>query len=231
MVRLEEQQDLFSLIGEKIKKKKVECFVIGGSAMMYYKAKDVTKDIDIVFLNEKGRGLIIKILKELGFKEREAKILYFKKKNVPILLQRDENRFDLFFDKIINFKFTESMKERVNAIYEYNNLIVKVVSPEDIILLKCATERAGDRADAAELIKRADIKWDVILEESIAQMNLIGDIIPLSLYDFLLELKEDLKVNIPDKVIKKIEDVAYKEALKKIKSGKHIKVTHYKSKK
>ncbi len=230
MIRLEEQQDLFSLIGEKLKKK-VECFVIGGSAMIYYKAKDATKDIDIVFLNENDRKLIIDILKELGYKEREAKILYFRKKNVPILLQRGEERFDLFCDKIISFKFTESMKERITSVYEYNNLIIKLVSPEDIILLKCATERAGDRLDAAELIKRANINWDAIINESINQMNLIGDIIPLSLYDFLSELKEDLKANIPDKVINKIEDIAYKETVKKIKSGKHIKITHHKKKK
>ncbi len=223
MIGLEEQKDLFSLIGEKLKKK-VECFVIGGSAMMYYKAKDVTKDIDVVFSSEKDWQLMIKILKGLGFRERDSKLVYFNKKEVPVLLQRGEHRFDLFFDRIVSFKFTASMKERITGVYEYGNLIVKIISPEDIILLKCATERAGDRLDAAELIKRADINWDVIINESIAQMELMGDIVPLSLYDFISELKQDLGVDIPDKIIKKIEDIAYKETVKKIKQGKHIKV-------
>lgn len=227
MTTLKEQQDLFTILGRYLKEK-IECFVIGGSAMIYYGAKDVTKDIDIVLIDEKDREKIIKILKNLGFKERETKLLYFNKKNTPVLLQRGDDRFDIFNEKIIDFKFTPSMAEHVHSVYEYSNLIVKVVSPEDIILLKCATERAGDRIDAAELIKRFNIKWDMIIEESLLQMKLIGDIIPLELYNFFSELKEDLGTDIPDKVIKKLEDLGFKALKEKVKSGRHIKVEKYK---
>ncbi len=66
MTTLKEQQELFTILGKYLKEK-IECFVIGGSAMLYYGAKDVTKDIDIVFINEESREKIIKILKSLGF--------------------------------------------------------------------------------------------------------------------------------------------------------------------
>lgn len=204
MTDIKEQEGILSLIGSNLKRK-IKCFVIGGSAMLYYKLKDITKDIDIVLLGEKDREYTLKIMKNLGYAERNPKIIYINKKNVPILLQRDQNRFDLFNRKIINLKFSNGMINRVNLVYEYENLIVNVVSPEDIIILKCATDRAGDRLDAANIIKNTNINWNILLEESINQMKLVGDIIPLSLYQFLLELKEDLHIEVPDDFIKKLE--------------------------
>jgi len=216
MVALEEQNRLFALIGEKLNTK-IECFVIGGSAMLYYGAKQVTKDIDLVFLNEKDRNIVARILKELGFETRNAKILYFEKENIPVLLQRGDARFDLFSKKIVCFELSDSIIEKVKEVYEYGNLIIKVVSPEDIILLKCATERAGDRLDAAELIAKFNINWETIMSESIAQTKEGREIFPVFLYDFLCELKEDLKADIPNDVIKRVMKIGEKAMLQALK--------------
>ncbi|MEK6907185.1 MAG: hypothetical protein AABW45_01535, partial [Nanoarchaeota archaeon] len=102
-------------------------------------------------------------------------------------------------------------------VFEFENLIVKIVSPEDIILLKCATERAGDRIDALELIKKFNIDWDIIIKESIEQTKLGESIFPVFLYDFLLELKEDLKAEIPSNVLKELLKISEKELAKRLK--------------
>jgi len=217
MINLEQQNELFKVLGEKLKKR-IECYVIGGSAMMYHGMKPSTKDIDLVFDHEKDREEVEKILKNIGYKERETRVIYFGKKNTPLLLQRDEARFDLFLNKIISTVLSEGMKERVELIYEYDDLIVKVISPEDIIITKCATERAGDRKDAAEIIKKVTIKWDQVIEESIYQASVTPYIFPVFLFDFLEELKEDLKAEIPKKVldeIRKIGEDMMEEKLKK----------------
>ena len=228
MTDLKEQEDIFNLIGANLKRK-IKCFVIGGSAMLYYKLKDATKDIDIVLLNENDRNYILKFMKNLGYAERNSKILYINKKNVPILLQREQNRFDLFNRRIINLRFSDGMANRSNAVYEYGNLIVNVVSSEDIIILKCATDRAGDRLDAANIIRNTNVNWNILFQESVNQMTLIGDVIPLNLYQFLLELKEDLKVEVPDDFIKKLETKCEEILIKKLKQGKTVKVTKYKN--
>lgn len=228
MTNLREQEDIFNLIGSNLKRK-IKCFVIGGSAMLYYKLKDATKDIDIVLLNENDRNYILKFMKNLGYAERNSKILYVNKKNMPILLQRGENRFDLFNRKIINLRFSDGMVNRSKFVYEYANLIVSVVSPEDIIILKCATDRAGDRIDAASIIRNTNVNWNVLVAESINQMTLVGDVIPLNLFQFLLELKEDLKVEIPDDLIKKLETKCEKILIERLKQGKRVKVTKYKN--
>ena len=104
-----------------------------------------------------------------------------------MLLQREQNRFDLFNRTLISLKFSDGMVNRAKVVYQYGNLIVNVVSPEDIIILKCVTERAGDRLDAGNIIKNTNVNWDILLEESKNQMKLVSDVIPLNLYQFLLE--------------------------------------------
>ena len=215
MIDLKKQGELLSLIGEKIKKK-IECYIVGGSAMLYHGVKEETKDVDIVFDEQESKEIFEKVLRDLGFKERDVRIIYFKKRNTPLLLQRGEERIDLFIKKVITFEITESMKARVEKVYEYGNLIVKAVSPEDIILFKCATERAGDRIDASNIIKNFKIKWNVIIEEALNQTKLESYLFPVYLYDFLEELKEDFKADIPNEVLRKIRKISEDLLVKKL---------------
>ncbi len=207
MINLKEQEDLFILIGDQLKEK-VECLLIGGSAMMYYGLKETTKDIDLVFLKEEQRNKVINILLKIGYKKREIKTLYKRMINLPVLMEFKDSRIDLFLNKIISFNITNTVIERIKKVYEYNNFIIKIVSQEDIILMKCATERAGDRLDAKELISNSEIDWNTIITESIRQAEFRELLYPLSLYDFLKELKEDLKADIPDEILNKTEKIA-----------------------
>ena len=176
--------------------------------MMYYGVKETTKDIDLVFLEEEQRKSVINILLNLGYKTREIKTLYKRKENIPILMEFKDSRLDIFLKKVISFNITSQVIERIKKVYEYNKFIIKIVSQEDIILMKCATERAGDRIDAKELINNYNIDWNVIINESLNQTKFKELLYPLSLYDFLKELKEDLKADIPNEILNKIEKIA-----------------------
>jgi len=221
MVNLKEQLKFFKFIGEELKEK-VECYVIGGSAMMFYDAKENTKDVDLVFMNGEDRNLVIDVLEKMGFVDKRKLIKIFRyekfvKKNKPIMMVgKEEERFDLFLKEIICFKMSDSIIDRVYESHEFSNLIVKVVSPEDIILLKCATERAKDREDALELVKKFDIKWDIVIEESKHQTKLEEYLFPVFLFDFLYELKEDLKAEVPKDVIMKIRKISEELLIKKL---------------
>lgn len=207
MINLKEQEDLFRLIGEQLKEK-IECLLIGGSAMMYYGVKETTKDIDLVFLKEEQRKSVINILLNIGYKPRDIKTLYKRRINLPVLMEFKDSRIDIFLNKVISFNITNTVIERIKKIYEYNKFIIKIVSQEDIILMKCATERAGDRLDAKELIDNYNIDWEIIINESLNQTKFKELLYPLALYDFLKELKEDLKTVIPNEILNKIEKIA-----------------------
>ncbi len=231
MISITGQNELFKLIGTKLDEK-AECMAIGGTAMMFYGAKTETKDIDLVFLDKKSFNLTKNALQDLGFteKKRISNIFahYDYAANKPVMMEGRDTRFDLFLNEVICFKISQSIIERIREVHEFGSLIVKLASPEDIILLKCATERQKDRDDAVSLIKKFNIDWDIVLNESITQTNIGGDVFPVFLFDFLYDLKEDFKVDIPKEVMSKIRKIGEKIMLQQIKSGSSITTTKFK---
>ena len=221
MVKINEQTQLFEIIGAELEEK-IECYVIGGSAMMFYGAKEDTKDVDLVFLKNKDLEKVKEILKKISFKDKKELVKIFRryedKKNRPIMMVGKEGeRIELFFKEIITFEMSNSIVKRVTETHEFNNLLVKVVSPEDIILLKCENEREKDRFDALSLIEKFNINWNVIIEEAVNQTRLESYLFPVYLYDFLEELKEDFKAEIPKEVLKEIRKISEDLLLKKLK--------------
>src|SRR3990167_5850562 len=107
MIAFKDQDDLFKLIGSELKEK-TECIVIGGSAMMYYNAKEETKDIDLIFMEKEAFDDVKNALKNLEFVERKSVIKIFKhyellekEKRKPIFMEGKNIRIDLFFKEVI----------------------------------------------------------------------------------------------------------------------------------
>ena len=211
MISFQEQIELFKIIGLELKEK-IVCYAIGGSAMMHYGAKVDTKDVDLVFLEEKSLEEVKKTLSAMGFDEKQSMIKIFKRyetaKKTPVMMVRGDERFDLFLKEIITMKMSEGMIERVRETHEFHNCIVKIVSPEDIFLLKSATEREKDKADALSLLEKFKLDWRIIIDESLNQTKLGKHLFPVYLFDFLYELKEDLKAEIPRKVLDDVRKIA-----------------------
>jgi hypothetical protein len=228
-MKYSQQSELFMLIGKTIKKK-IEAYIIGGSAMLYYNAKEATKDIDLVVTSKEDFDELERAMKSIGFSIKEP---FLNKKyegikvNKPIFFVLGDRRVDMFLNEIICFKLSETMKARATELHEYANLTAKIISPEDIILLKCATERQGDRQDAKELISRYNIKWDLILKEAEQQSEAGKDLFVVYLYDFLEELKDDLKADISKEVLRNVRKTAEKAMVKVLKNKDFIKVTKF----
>ena len=234
MITFDEQVDFFRIIGKELKQR-VVCYVIGGSAMMFYGAKVNTKDVDLVFLEESELESVKKALYNMGFDEKQSVVKIFRRyekaRNTPVMMIGRENRFDLFLREIITMKMSENIVERAKQVHEFDNFIVKVIAPEDIFLLKSATEREKDRADALSLIQRFKLDWKIIVEESMHQTKLGQHLFPVYLFDFLYELKEDLleeklsfrKRNLQERKNKREENQGKKKE-KKIREKKKGKV-------
>src|SRR3989344_6646332 len=217
MINLQEQIGLFRIIGSQLKGK-IECIAIGGSAMMFYGAKNATKDVDLVFSRKEELDAVKKILYNSGFNERKNIKGIFRDENAgkPVMMDGKDTRFDLFLNEVIGFRIHKGTIERIREIHNFGNLIVKTASPEDILMMKGCTERERDRDDAAELIKKVNINWNIILDESSRQTKIGIAAFPILLYDFLTELKENYKIDVPEK---RIEELRKKDKL--------IRVTKY----
>lgn len=230
MINLEEQIELFKIIGSQLENK-VECIAIGGSAMMFYGAKNATKDVDLVFSKKEDLDAVKNILYNSGFDERKNIKGIFREDDAagkPAMMDGKDTRFDLFLNEVIGYKIHEDVIKRLKEIHEFGNFIIKTASPEDILMMKGCTERERDRDDAAELIRIFNIDWSIITSESSKQTKIGIAAFPLLLCDFLTELRDKFKVDIPKDITKELLIIAEKRIEELKKKGRLIKVTKYK---
>jgi len=204
MIDIKQQEEIFIAIGN-ILEKKIVAYAIGGTAMMLKSIKDSTLDVDFVFDKENDRTKIILALKKLGAKESDATLTYGLNKNIPLMVEINNARFDLFLNKIVTSVFSEKMKNRANEIHEFGeNLIVKAADIHDIILMKSSTSRIKDIDDITLIIEKNPINWDIIIDEAENQVNLGHETAIISLGEKLEKLNNQKRVIIPQEVLDKL---------------------------
>ena len=104
MINAVKQQDILLGIARKLKRR-IESYAIGGTAMIFYGLKDTTKDIDLVFLNEKDKEEFKQAALDFGFSEMNAVRVYGLKINRPNMLVFEDVRLDLFVRKVVDFEY------------------------------------------------------------------------------------------------------------------------------
>lgn len=174
MINTEDQEALFKLISEYLDKD-IECIAIGGTAMMFSGYKTTTKDIDIVFWNDKDRTTFIKAIEKLGYTERSIKGVYDKKrekhKGKPKMFSRGDERFDLFVKNVFGVEINSEITQR-NDFIGRKTLIIRILTKEDLILLKSVTNREKDLEDIKAIFeKEKNIDWKRIVDYAIRQKN------------------------------------------------------------
>jgi hypothetical protein len=211
MIGLRDQERLFSMIGRELKNK-TEAIVVGGSAMLFYNfSKTATKDIDIIMHSGEDRKRLVRTLQKAGFSIKSSPA----KKGHPFVLVLDDLMLDIFDRNLFKLRISKGMLSRIRERIDFGNLAVSVLSPEDIILSKSMTERAGDREDAVDIIKEANLDWDAVTEECKWQSD-NGDFrFCIYLYDFLDELVHEFGVELPKETVMKIKKL-YRESLDNI---------------
>jgi len=222
MINIKEQQDLLNNIAKELKKK-IIVYAVGGTAMMFHGIKDTTKDIDIVFNNEKDRIYFEEAAISLGYKKFDSVIVYgAEKDNQPIMLSRGKDnyeRIDLFSYNVISFFFSENMRKRAENTIEFGEkLILKIADVHDLILMKCATDRVKDAEDVKAIVETQHIIWRTIIEEAKHQMTIGKTHAIFELGNFLDKLKQELKLDIPKEVLDELYNLLIKETEEKKKN-------------
>jgi hypothetical protein len=191
-------------------------YAIGGTAMMFLGFKEATFAIALDFEKEEDRTVFKEAVKYIGYHELDSIEIYGAKRNQPLMLRLDDERFDLFLVNVIDFIFSKQMMKRAEKTHQFNNnLILKVANPHDIILMKCATDRMKDIDDARNIIKEIDIDFKVIIEEARNQIELGRQSAAFELGEFLENLKKT-GVKIPQKVLDELFKIVKKQAEEKV---------------
>jgi len=197
VIGFEDQNSLFKLISAYLKKD-VVCWAFGGTAMMFYGYKEATKDIDLIFESVEDRGIFVLALKELGYTKKSLFNIYSEEKskhaNAPVMYSRGDERFDLFVEKIFKTELSPSIKSRFFARHDFaenKNLIIYVISKEDIILLKSTTDRAKDFEDILKICETdRNINWELLTDEAVWQYKNGNEFMLLDIEGVMAKLKK-----------------------------------------
>lgn len=185
---------VLAFIGERLKRR-IDCLLIGGNAMVYYGLRGFTKDVDLVFFKSQDVSTILNILKthplykgattsrEIPYKMREELA-----EDKPIFLAgKDIPRFDIFYKKIFSID-AEILAKHCKRNMLFDLLNIKIAEPEDLIILKAATERPRDKEDIALLVKELEIDW-AKLGDYLSEVAKDNNRIALYVVDTLLKVK------------------------------------------
>ena len=200
-------------VAEKLAGKTI-VYVAGGTAMAIEGLKEGTKDIDVVVESAEDLTRLKKALTILGYSKpnQSLEVVYQRMGAGAILENKDGFRWDMF-ERIVARKFhlSPGMKKRARN-YELSSekLAVRLLSMEDVFLMKSVTEREGDLEDMAK-IAQSGIDWDTIVKECDWQSEQTGRIWENSVCQSLEDLR--LKHGVASPVEKKICGSAEKKIL------------------
>ena len=163
--------DLFKEL-DRISSKNIRIFLIGGGALMKYRMKPYTKDIDIVVDSMSEFEELSSVLINAGF-ETQIPGKEYERLAVSQIFIRGDFRIDLFFRYVCGkFYLSEGMKEHSTFEMKLEKLTLNICSLGDILLFKSMTERDGDLEDSWNIVKSDRITdWDAILDEARLQSS------------------------------------------------------------
>lgn len=160
---------------DKLLKNKITVYLIGGSAMSFYKIKDSTKDIDALFENQYDCADFFNAITKLGYETSEQ---YFppviQMEATFFVYKDDEIWIDLFVKNVMNkFELTESIKKRsIKTDLPTKKLNVNCLDKNDIFMFKSITPRERDEDDLVLLLSKSEIDFKIIHEE--IKINLLS---------------------------------------------------------
>lgn len=190
--------------------KPVNLYLLGGAAMIRYGLKAATKDIDVLFSTRKEADELVLVLEEAGYNKIEVKRLtpeYKMMSATRILENADGFRWDIFHEYVCKkLRLSSGMIKRAKLLFKTGQLNVRIISKEDIFLLKSVTQRDDDEDDLL-VLARSGLNWEAILTECIAQSR--HDMMcEIDLYDKLDKLRTSygLETPIGERISKKSKE-------------------------
>jgi predicted nucleotidyltransferase len=177
---------------DALESRKVTYALIGGIAASSLGRPRPTQDID-VFVRPEDAEAALQVLQENGFETNRFNpswIYKAYKENVLI---------DIIFRSEGGFYFDDEMRDHA-ALVNYHGRQIRVVSPEDFVLIKCAVHSEEGHHhwhDALSVLSQAKIDWEYLLHRSRkAPRRLLA----------LLVYAQSCDIGVPNTLIQRLHD-------------------------
>mgnify|MGYP002760965343 FL=1 len=174
-------------------------FLIGGGAMAFRDLKTTTKDIDLIVASGDDLGQLQAVLLEVGYDIVRDPDEEYEALGAQRILENDDGcRIDIFHQQVIDkLVLSDGIRKRSERYLNPSNLVVELVSPEDIFLFKAVAGRVGDIEDMFSLLQ-TDLDFDVVEAELAAQIDLLDqELFVTYVNEALADLTEQHNVRTP----------------------------------
>lgn len=165
---------LFRDIGKKLPEATEAC-LLGGENMRMKGLKDRTKDCDIVVDDDKALNNLTNTLLDLGYKSLNKEHFTNDDRRIDpfdILEHPARSRVDLFKTRIAGkLVLSDTIVQRAK-IEQFTKLKLRILSNEDIFLLKSVTLREGDIQDLSKIVQSGNFDWKIVWDELLYQEHL-----------------------------------------------------------
>jgi len=117
--------------------------------------------------SEKEFDSLLRSLEDAGFTSMLPDHNTYSRLAISQIFIRGEFRIDLFCRTVCGgFSLSGGMIARASMAGRFGTIILRVCSPEDILLFKCMTERMGDIEDCVRINYEHLVNWDIVLKEA-----------------------------------------------------------------
>lgn len=167
--------------------------------MIFYGLKEATKDCDVILENAKETNILVNALKNIGYYDLGDEEISnaYKKMEAYNLENSDGFRWDIFDRLVCNkLALSSEMKSRGTEFFKKSFLRVRLLSKEDIFLLKSVTEREADLVDMRLLVE-SGLNWQTIKQECHNQSTSSGILWENAVYERLVDLRNKYKIESP----------------------------------
>ena len=149
-------------------------FLIGGGSMAFRGLKETTKDIDLIVSSGDDLNQLQAVLLELGYDIVREPDEEYEELGAQRILENDDGcRIDIFNQQVIGKLILSSgIRGRSDRYLDPGNIVVELVSPEDIFLFKAVAGRVDDIEDMFSLMQTG-LEFDVVEEELETQVELL----------------------------------------------------------
>ena len=174
-------------------------FLIGGGSMAFRGLKETTKDIDLIVSSGDDLSQLQAVLLELGYDIVREPDEEYEELGAQRILENDDGcRIDVFNQQVIGkLILSPDIRERSERYLEPGNLVVELVSPEDIFLFKAVAGRVEDIEDMFSLMQTG-LEFDVVEAELKTQVELLDqELFVTYVNEALTDLTEQHSVTTP----------------------------------
>ncbi|WP_117595649.1 DUF6036 family nucleotidyltransferase [Haloprofundus halophilus] len=173
--------------------------LIGGGSMAFRGLKETTKDIDLIVSSGDDLSQLQAVLLELGYDIVREPDEEYEELGAQRILENDDGcRIDVFNQQVIGkLILSPGIRERSERYLDPGNLVVELVSPEDIFLFKAVAGRVDDIEDMFSLMQTG-LEFDVVEAELETQVELLDqELFVTYVNEALTDLTEQHNVTTP----------------------------------